>query len=206
MACIVVELCVCKALESSTFTASVRLGLIWPAILFMSLFLSRHLRVSEGISIFAHHCLCACLSPRRCLRVCLAPWQCLLALTILGRGWCHFSPRQAGAHAGWPRVSRLIVSLSTLCLFLLFFFCVFHCARPLQELKRRKGLERNSVSFETDLRRITLPVAAWKGAKWREIGMLKQHLIGLLCAWIKGWRIYLVQWPKGAMATEWFKI
>ncbi len=38
------------------------------------------------------------------------PWWRLLALPILWRGRHHFSQWQATAHAGWPRVSRLIVS------------------------------------------------------------------------------------------------
>lgn len=73
-------------------------------------------------------------------------WQCLLALTILRRGWCHFSLRQAGAHAGWPRVSRLIVSgqsLSPLCCFFFFvsfFSCVLPRPRPLQEPRQSNGL------------------------------------------------------------------
>lgn len=112
----------------------------------MSVFVSRRLYMSEGVSIFVHHCQRAYLLLHPCLCVCPALWWRLLALTILRRGRRHFSQWQAAAHAGWPGVSRLIASGRSL--YALLLHLCFHRPRSLQEPRQRNVLAaRAALSF-----------------------------------------------------------
>lgn len=99
--------------------------------------------------------LCATVWMRICfftgVYVCvLPPWRRLLAPAILRRGRCHFSQWQPLAHAGWPRVSRLIVSgqsRSSSSSSFFVFTATDHRPRSPQEPRQRKGLGRGSVCF-----------------------------------------------------------
>lgn len=141
------EECVCEALKSSTFSSVLARACVCTHLTvhpFMSVFVSRHLYVSEGVSIFARRRLRAYLLLHQCLCACRAPWRRLLALAILRRGRCHFSQWQAVAHAGVaPGLQTNSVWLQSL------FFSVFasadHRPRSLQEPRQRNGLGRGSA-------------------------------------------------------------
>lgn len=171
----------------------------------MSMFLSLGIFMCLSVLFFPFnpyvplYCLRLCLLLCSCLRVCvLALWWCLLALAILRRGWCHFSQWQAVAHAGWPRVSTLIVSGTSLSTTPPTSSTHPPTRTPLpppttdhgpyREPSQRNGLGTGCL-FERGKRRIVLPVGHG-GGTGREIGMQKQNLIGLLLAWIKGWHIF----------------
>lgn len=175
------EVSVCKALKSRTLR-SIRKWVQESAYLsvrsFMSMFVSRHLYMSEGVSIFVCHRLRLYLILHRCLCVCLALWRHLLALTVLRRGWCHFSQWQAVAHAGWPQVSRLIVSGQSLSA--LLHLCFYQPPSVVPE-----GATTEKCSWH----RLRLFRADWGGShsslgleegRGSEIGKLKPHLNGLL--------------------------
>lgn len=146
----------------------------------MSAFVSRHLYVS--VSIFVRRLL-AYLPLRKCLCACLAPVaassgphnpqeRVVSFFTVTGCGPRRVAPGLQ-TNSVWPES-----------LFFLVFASTDHRPRSPQEPRLRNGLGRGSVCL-----RIILPVGQGKG-RGREIGMLKQNLIGLLLTWIKGSHIY----------------
>lgn len=120
------EVCVCNALKSSTLTTvKAWVSAYLTVHPFMSAFVSRHLSLSQGVSIF----LCF---PLRALSVPLPASACVCVSSPVAVSSGPHNPRErvvsfftltGTAHAGWPQVSRLIVSgqhLSVLCLRLRF--------------------------------------------------------------------------------------
>lgn len=146
----------------------------------MSAFVSRHLYVS--VSIFVRRllvylplrkCLCACLAPVAASSGPHNPQERVVSFfTVTGCGPRRVAPGLQ-TNSVWPES-----------LFFLVFASTDHRPRSPQEPRLRNGLGRGSVCL-----RIILPVGQGKG-RGREIGMLKQNLIGLLLTWIKGSHIY----------------